>query len=145
MSHRIPPIQVLSAVQPWNHTYKGSMTMSPSEDTIDAAIDAGYRSLAAAIVLQAVRDTTNPHLSQEANHFLTSPLCKSLMRLSGIQWTATSADFPRAALRLQSRRTRRQAASARSSRNGARPKVLDRRTATPALRAGASVSGEMPA
>ena len=89
--------------------------MSLSEDTVDAAIDAGYRSLAAAIVLQAVRDTANPRLSQEANDFLTSPLCKSLMRLSGIQWTATSADFPRAALRLQGRRARRLAGSARSS------------------------------
>ena len=88
--------------------------MSPSEDTIDAAIDAGYRSLAAAIVLQAVRDTANPRLSQEANHFLTSPLCKSLLLLSGIRWTATRADFPRAALRLQGRRTRRLAGSARS-------------------------------
>lgn len=83
--------------------------MSPSEDSIDAAIDAGYRSLAAAIVLQAVRDTANPRLSQEANHFLTSPLCKSLMRLSGIQWTATSADFDRAAIRLQGKRLRHRA------------------------------------
>ncbi len=89
--------------------------MSPSEAAIDAAIDAGYRSLAAAIVLQAVRDTANPRLSQEANHFLTSPLCKSLLRLSGIHWTATSTDFPRAALRLQGRRMRHQAGSARSS------------------------------
>jgi hypothetical protein len=89
--------------------------MSPTEDTTDAAIDAGYRSLAAAIVLQAVRDTANPRLSQEANQFLASPLCKSLMRLSGIHWTATSADFSWAALRLQGRRARRQAGSARSS------------------------------
>jgi hypothetical protein len=89
--------------------------MSPSEDTIDAAIDAGYRSLAAAIVLQAVRDTASPRLSQETNEFLASPLCKSLMRLSGIQWTVTSADFRRAALRLQGRRTRHLAGSTRSS------------------------------
>lgn len=89
--------------------------MSPSEDTIDAAIDAGYRSLAAAIVLQAVRDLANPRLSQEANEFLASTLCKSLLRLSGIHWTATSADFHRAALRLQGRRTRRLAGSSRSS------------------------------
>ena len=89
--------------------------MSPSEDTTDAAIDAGYRSLAAAIVLQAVRDTANPRLSQEANQFLGSPLCKSLMRLSGVHWTATRADFPRAAIRLQGRRMRHQAGSARSS------------------------------
>lgn len=78
---------------------------------MDAAIDAGYRSLAAAIVLQAVRDTANPRLSQEANQFLASPLCKSLMRLSGIHWTATSADFPRAALRWQGRRLRHRANS----------------------------------
>ena len=95
--------------------------MSLSEDTVDAAIDAGYRSLAAAIVLQAVRDTANPRLSQEANEFLASPLCKSLLRLSGIKWTATSTDFSRAALRLQGRRTRRLAGSGRSSLKTTQP------------------------
>ena len=80
----------------------------------EAAVDAGYRSLASAIVLQAVRDTTDPRQSQEAMDFLASRRCKTLLRLAGIRWMATDVDVSQAALRLQGRRSRHHSTSVRS-------------------------------
>lgn len=74
--------------------------------SLDSRIDAGYRSLACAIILGAVRDVANPTCVQEARGFLVSPECKALARLAGIRWNVTTADIDQAVLRLQRRRSR---------------------------------------
>ena len=74
------------------------MTLSQRE----AARDAGYRSLASAIILRAVRDSAEP----EAFEFLVSPECKALARLAGVRWQVTADDIPPAAAKLQRRRRR---------------------------------------
>ena len=72
----------------------------------EARIDAGYRSLACAIILSAVRDVANPASVQEARGFLVSPDCKALARLAGIRWNVSEMDIDQAAARLHRRRSR---------------------------------------
>ena len=72
----------------------------------DAGIDAGYRSLACAVVLKAVRDSAQPCHCPEATDFLVSPECKGLLRLAGIRWSVTAADVDQAANKLRNRRQR---------------------------------------
>jgi len=68
--------------------------------------DAGYRSLACAIIIRAVRDVRERHRADEARAFLTSPECKAMARLASIRWTVTNADIDRATVRLGRRRRR---------------------------------------
>ena len=69
-------------------------------------VDTGYRSLACAIIIRAVRDVRERHRAEEARAFLLSPECKAMARLASIRWTVTNADIDRAAVRLGRRRRR---------------------------------------
>jgi len=68
--------------------------------------DAGYRSLACAIIIRAVRDVRERHRADEARAFLTSPECKAMARLASIRWTVDEGDIDQAIQRLGKRRTR---------------------------------------
>ena len=72
-----------------------------------ANLDAGYRSLACAIILRAVRDAADPAHAQEAASFLVSPQCRTMTRLMGIRWQVTPDDVEGAARALRRRRLRR--------------------------------------
>jgi hypothetical protein len=69
-------------------------------------VDAGYRSLACAIIIRAVRDVRVRQRPDEARAFLLSPECKAMARLASIRWTVTDNDIDQAANRLGRRRRR---------------------------------------
>jgi hypothetical protein len=81
------------------------------------SLDAGYRSLACAIIIRAVRDVRVRDRSDEARAFLTSPECKAMARLASIRWTVTENDIDQAALRLGRRRRRVLSAKTKTRRN----------------------------
>jgi hypothetical protein len=70
------------------------------------SLDAGYRSLACAVIIRAVRDVRERYQADEARAFLLSPECKALARLASIRWTVTDSDIDQAAARLGRRRKR---------------------------------------
>ena len=73
---------------------------------MSTSLDAGYRSLACAIIIRAVRDIRDCRCADDARDFLTSPECKDMARLASIRWTVTDADLDVAAKRLGRRRKR---------------------------------------
>ena len=73
---------------------------------MNTSLDAGYRSLACAIIIRAVRDVRDRYEGAEARAFLTSPECKTMARLASIQWRVSDADIDQAAARLGRRRKR---------------------------------------
>ncbi|MFZ2361870.1 MAG: hypothetical protein WA040_21215 [Anaerolineae bacterium] len=87
------------------------------------SLDAGYRSLACAIIIRAVRDVRVHDRSDEARAFLTSPECKAMARLASIRWTVTDNDIDQAALRLGRRRRRVLPAKTRRHNHGNEPRA----------------------
>ncbi len=69
-------------------------------------VDAGYRSLACAIIIRAVRDVRVRQRPDEARAFLLSPECKAMARLASIHWTMTNSDIDQAVTRLGTQRRR---------------------------------------
>jgi hypothetical protein len=81
------------------------------------SLDAGYRSLACAIIIRAVRDVRVRYRADEARAFLTSPECEALARLASIRWMVTDNDIDQAAARLGRRRRRVQSAKTKTRRD----------------------------
>lgn len=64
-------------------------------------VEEGYRSLAAAIVLRAVRDVAHyESLRAEAIDFILSPECQDFLAAAGIRLDVTAADIIAAAQKL---------------------------------------------
>ena len=81
------------------------------------SLEAGYRSLACAIIIRAVRDVRVRQRPDEARAFLLSPECKAMARLASIHWTVTDSDIDQAAIRLGRRRRRVLPAKTKTRRN----------------------------
>lgn len=70
-------------------------------DSLPDPVEEGYRSLAAAIVIRAVRDVAHyESLRAEAVDFILSPECKDFLAVAGIRLDVTAADIVAAAQKL---------------------------------------------
>ena len=70
------------------------------------SLDAAFRGLASAIILQALHDAALPQWRTEATAFLASPECRSLARVVGLRWNVTPQGLESASARVQRKRRR---------------------------------------
>lgn len=79
----------------------GGIKGVPVAGALPDPVEDGYRSLAAAIVIRAVRDVAHyESLRAEAIDFILSPECQDFLAAAGIRLDVTAADIVAAAQKL---------------------------------------------